>query len=163
MKRLIVLMLVISAPAFADRDAVKGYWSTGDSIFEIYEKDGALYGQIRALNSPTYEPGEREGYDGKPRMDTENPEPGLQSRPLIGLHMFSEYAYEDGRWQGKIYDPATGNTYQSRMKVNGDGELEIRGYVGMPMFGRTAIFPPASNCTPEVVAMLPQLESPPRC
>lgn len=161
--RLFAALLIVTLPAAAERDAVTGYWSTGDSIFEIYEQDGTLLGQIRALRSPVYEPGEREGYAGKPRVDSENPDPELRGRPLLGLHMFSDYAYEDGLWQGSIYDPETGNTYQSRMKVNRRGELEIRGYIGMPMFGRTATFQPASRCTDDIIELLDQLPSPPAC
>lgn len=158
MKKLLVALILLSSPALADRAAVQGYWSTGTSIFEVYEEDGALYGQIRALTSPIYETGEREGMDGQPRIDTKNPDPALRDRPLIGLHMFSGYQYDDGQWQGKIYDPESGNTYQSNMKVNRKGELEIRGYVGVPMFGRTARFEPISTCSENIVAMLEQLE-----
>ncbi len=158
-----VLLSLITAPSWADREGVIGFWSTGDSIFEVYERDGALYGQIRALSNPVYDPGEREGLDGQPRMDTENPDPALQSRPLLGLHMFSDYAFDGSQWQGVIYDPESGNTYQSQMKINRKGELEIRGYIGMPMFGRTARFEPVSRCTDDIIAMLPQLDSPPSC
>ena len=78
----------------------------------------------------------------------------LRSRTVIGINMLTDYALKDDRWQGKIYDPESGNTYQSRMKRNDDGQLEIRGYIGMPMFGRTAVFEPVSLCTADIRAML---------
>lgn len=149
--------------AMADRDDVVGYWSSGTSIFQIYEESGSLFGQIRALREPNYLPGERPGFDGKPRTDAANPDPALQNEAIVGLHMFSEYQYDDGMWQGMIYDPESGNTYQSRMKVNDRGELEIRGYVGMPMFGRTATFAPAESCSEEIVTMLAQIDGPRPC
>lgn len=160
---LLILLMASAQPAAAERDAVVGYWSTGDSIFEVYQDDDTLYGQIRVLISPTYESGERPGFEGEPRADTENPDEDLRGRPLVGLHMFSEYEYADGRWQGKIYDPESGNTYQSRMTVNDDGQLEIRGYVGMPMFGRTATFPPATSCSDNDQQMIEAADLPISC
>ena len=105
---------------------------------------------------PLYEEGERQG---QPKVDDLNPDPELKGQPIIGLHMFSEYEFSNGKWQGKIYDPESGNTYQSRMEVTRDGELEIRGYIGIPMFCRTATFLPVSACEPHIIDMLEQLSS----
>ena len=39
---------------------------------------------------------------------------------------------------GEILDPANGKTYKVRLKpVDGGKKLEVRGYIGAPMFGRT--------------------------
>ncbi len=163
MRYLLMALLVLPLGALADRERVTGYWATGDSIFEIYEQDGTLYGQVRALREPRYSAEENPDLAGEVRMDLNNPDAALQSRPIIGLHMFSEYEYKGGQWQGKIYDPESGNTYQSKMTVNRDGQLEIRGYVGLPMFGRTAQFEPISACMPHIVEMLPQIDSADAC
>ena len=42
-------------------------------------------------------------------------------------------------WQGgEILDPKTGRSYRVRIKLIEDGKrLEVKGYVGSPMFGRT--------------------------
>ena len=112
----------------------------------------ALTGTVVAIRDPFYGPGET-GAEGAPRLDDENPDPALRTRPVVGLSILLDFAWDGRRWQGRIYDPESGNTYQSRLKVNGDGELEIRGYIGSPMFGRTAIFEPASDC-PEATALM---------
>ena len=39
---------------------------------------------------------------------------------------------------GMILDPAKGSTYKVRLKpIEGGKKLEVRGYIGSPMFGRT--------------------------
>jgi uncharacterized protein (DUF2147 family) len=160
-----VLMLVLTLPfsALADRDNVTGYWATTDSIFEIYRQDDTLLGQVRALREPAYSANEDPDRAGESRMDLNNPDTDLQSRKIIGLHMFSEYEYKGGQWQGKIYDPESGNTYQSKMTISKDGLLEIRGYIGLPMFGRTAQFQPISACESHIIAMLPQIDQASPC
>ncbi len=146
-------ILALSNQAFADSSVV-GLWSSDSSIFRVYEEEGTLMGQVIALTDPYYLAGEKEGAEGQPRLDDNNPDPEKKGRTIIGLQMFTDYSFTDGRWQGKIYDPESGNTYQSRLKVNRAGELEIRGYIGVPMFGRTATFVPASQCTQPIMAML---------
>jgi uncharacterized protein (DUF2147 family) len=41
-------------------------------------------------------------------------------------------------WRGGvIYDPASGNTYSCQARLDGADRLELRGYVGIPLLGRT--------------------------
>ena len=48
-------------------------------------------------------------------------------------------AEEPNLWAGGlILDPAKGSTYKVRLKtIDGGKKLEVRGYIGSPMFGRT--------------------------
>jgi uncharacterized protein (DUF2147 family) len=163
MRYVLMLLLILPLSALADRDSVMGYWATMGSIFEIYEQDDALFGQVRALRESVYSAAEDPGRAGESRMDLNNPDADLQQRTIIGLHMFSEYEYKGGQWQGKIYDPESGNTYQSNMAINKNGQLEIRGYIGLPMFGRTAKFQPISACESYIVEMLPQIDQASTC
>jgi uncharacterized protein (DUF2147 family) len=39
--------------------------------------------------------------------------------------------------KGRIYDPESGKTYKSKMTLAAPNRLEIRGYVGIPLFGRS--------------------------
>jgi uncharacterized protein (DUF2147 family) len=44
------------------------------------------------------------------------------------------------RWEnGKCYDPESGNTYRCKMRMTSPEQLEMRGYVGIPLFGRTYV------------------------
>ena len=54
--------------------------------------------------------------------------------------ILQDFKYTGSAWEnGKIYDPNSGKTYDCILKVKDNNKvLDIRGYVGVPMFGRTA-------------------------
>jgi uncharacterized protein (DUF2147 family) len=87
-------------------------------------------------------------------VDLHNPDAALRSRTLLGLDLLDGYQYKDGKWQGNLYDPESGKTYKSQITLGADGKLQMRGYVGMPMFGRTAEFVPVSSCSGAIPKML---------
>ena len=44
----------------------------------------------------------------------------------------------NGTWvNGRIYDPASGSTYTCQLALDGDDRARLRGYVGIPLLGRT--------------------------
>ena len=53
-----------------------------------------------------------------------------------------------------IYDPESGKVYDSTMRGGRDDKLRMRGYIGMPMFGRTETFQPLRACTAAIRTML---------
>lgn len=65
-----------------------------------------------------------------------------KDKPIVGMTILWEVKQdpeEPGLWDGgRILDPAKGSTYKVRLKpVDGGKKLEVRGYIGSPMFGRT--------------------------
>ena len=133
--------------------SVFGLWASPGSIFRTYLENGTVKGEILALREPVYTKEESVERAGQIRLDDNNPDENLKLNPIVGMNIYSEYTFKDGQWQGKIYDPESGNTYQSKMKLKA-GALEIRGYIGVPMFGRTAKFKPVESCTDEFRPML---------
>ena len=74
------------------------------------------------------------------KKDSRNSDEKLRSRSILNLDILTGFTYDDGQWTGgEIYDPKSGKTYDSKMKIKG-GSLEIRGYVGSPMFGKTTVW-----------------------
>lgn len=74
------------------------------------------------------------------RKDTKNPAPALRTRALLGVVFLSNFTYNDGEYKGgEIYDPETGKTYTSKMWLK-DGNLKVRGFVGISLLGRTEVF-----------------------
>ena len=151
----IVWMLSSAAAAFAadDPNAVDGRWASKDSVIEVAQANGTLHATIIAILDPVYKAGE-EGPVGTTRVDMKNPEPGLRARPIVGMDLLSGYAFKDGKWQGNLYDPQSGKTYKSQITVSSDGKLQMRGYIGSPMFGRTQEWVKASTCTGDTPKML---------
>lgn len=70
--------------------------------------------------------------------DIHNPEPGQRGRMLCGLKIGSGFSLRDADHAagGSLYDPKSGKTYHGMMTAEG-ARLELRGYVGIPLFGRS--------------------------
>ena len=128
-----MLFMVLPIVAAMAQDVV-GKWKLddGSAIVEVYRQGDSYNGKIVWLKNPT-EP------DGTPAVDTNNPDPSLCKRQIIGLNMLSGLKKADGEYSGgKIYDPGNGKTYNCSMKVEGDvlkvrGSLDKRGLIGRTM------------------------------
>lgn len=125
-------LLLLAGSAWAERAAVEGRWLT-------QEKDGWIRLELvgdslegRIAGAPPGSPGERE-------FDDRNPDPSLRNRKLEGLTIMTGLEYDgNGRWtNGRIYDPNTGKTYRCTVTLIDPDTLEIRGYLGVALFGRT--------------------------
>lgn len=75
-------------------------------------------------------------------LDKNNPDPEKRNNKLEGTVILRNFGY-DGKltWTGgTAYDPKSGKTYKGKITLNEDGSLNMRGYVGIPAFGRTAVW-----------------------
>ncbi|NOX52562.1 MAG: DUF2147 domain-containing protein [Gammaproteobacteria bacterium] len=148
---LITLMALLGTTASLAADtsqAVVGTWlvtsATGDPAhIKIYAKmvDGVetFYGKF------TFFPGEDEnGVNiGESALDGLNPNESLRERRLLGLDMLEGMTYNKtkARWDGgTVYDPDIGKYYKCRLSILDENRLELRGYVGIPLFGRSDIW-----------------------
>jgi uncharacterized protein (DUF2147 family) len=107
---------------------------------------GQLCGTVAWLKHPLNDAG-------KPKTDIHNPVAALQARPLCGLALLGGFSPEgSGYWDGGwIYDPESGNTYHAHFTLEADGTLHLRGYIGVPLLGRTSVWTrpatPLKPCT----------------
>ncbi len=141
MRNIVVFLvaLAIAPVAFSQEPEsasirIRGNWLTaeGESKIEIYRCDSVtLCGKIVWLRDPLK--------NGKPVVDDKNPEDTLRTRPVMGLELLRGFTYAgDGVWSGgKIYDPKSGNDYSAKMTLVDSTNLDLRGYVVIPLFGRT--------------------------
>ncbi len=51
------------------------------------------------------------------------------------------------RWAGYVQDPRDGATYDAILAVGPDGNLRLRGYLGLPLFGQTQLWSPFTGRT----------------
>ena len=117
-----------------DASDVLGEWYTEDekAKVEIYQCGDNYCGKIVSLKEPN-------NPDGSPKLDAENPNESLRSRQIVGTNILTDLEYEgDGEWEdGEIYDPESGKTYSCLMELEDDGTLEVRGFIGLSLIGRS--------------------------
>ncbi len=134
--RLLLVMLVFSAfclKAKAQTDPIEGLWYNDVKSGKIEitrHANGKFYGKVVWLKEPNE--------FGKPKVDRLNEDPKLRSRPRLGLPVLNDFVKDDDNkyTDGTIYDPLNGKTYSCKMTLKGK-ELDIRGYIGISLFGRT--------------------------
>lgn len=144
--RFLVLLLftVVSMSGFGqsantESDNLLGIWLTGSkkAKVEIYRCGGKYCGKIVWLREPTYE-------DGTAKIDKKNSDEKKRSRPILGMDILTDFEYdEDLEWEdGEIYDPENGKTYSCEiwMEEKDKSKLNVRGYVGFSLLGRTDIW-----------------------
>ena len=73
--------------------------------------------------------------------DEKNPDASLKKRTLKGVVILKDMTYDNGIWKnGTIYDPESGNTYKATINLKSDGNLTLRGYIGVPALGRNSVW-----------------------
>jgi uncharacterized protein (DUF2147 family) len=77
--------------------------------------------------------------NGLPALDVKNPDETLRARRVLGMQFLRDFRYDgENVWKGgTVYDPESGNVYSAKMTLEEDGTLTLRGYVGIPLFGRS--------------------------
>lgn len=125
------------AGAQSGGDAILGEWTTEaeETIFHIYKEGDTYSGKIIWLREPVYPEGDPDA--GQKKHDRKNPDKALRDTPILGYVILKNFKYDNGKWSGgTIYDPTEGKTYKCNMKLDG-GTLNVRGYVGVALLGRT--------------------------
>lgn len=118
-------------------DAVLGVWKNGEGtgMVQIYKRGDKYFGRIVWLKVPN-------NPDGTPRTDINNPDESKRKTLLKGLENLRDFKYVgDNKWEeGKIYDPKNGSDYACEMTLVDENTLEVRGFIGVSLFGRTDVW-----------------------
>ena len=118
-----------------DSNPIVGVWKTGEgnAMVRIYKNGEKFQGKIVWLKEPN------DPETGKPKIDKNHPEEANRTRPILGLVNIWGFS-QTGKnlWEdGNIYDPKNGNTYSCEIKMINSKVLEVRGYIGVSLLGRT--------------------------
>ena len=139
MKKIFFLFILIytsiSYSQTVKADNIIGTWLTGNGKAKVQiTKSGDKYnGKIVWLKEPNYP-------DGTPKVDKNNPDKTKQKNPILGLSLLKDFVWDDDQWEdGTIYDPENGKTYSCKIEMK-SGALEVRGYIGFSLIGRTQIW-----------------------
>jgi uncharacterized protein (DUF2147 family) len=99
----------------------------------IVEINGEYIGTVVAVFSPP--------------ADSPNPlctecKGDLKDKPTVGMTILHGVKrLPDGYSAGEILDPDEGQVYRCRLaQIEGGRKLEVRGYIGIPLFGRSQIW-----------------------
>lgn len=130
-----IVLALLAGPAFADGPV--GEWLTekGDARVRIEpcpDRADRLCGTITWAERPPDAPA-------GPPLDASNTDPALRSRPIVGLPLLAGFAAEGtGAWGGgTIYDPRSGRTYKSKMRLTSVDRLDVSGCVLFVCLGET--------------------------
>lgn len=144
MQRIILFVAIfyfgIKAVSAQKPDDILGYWYNQEKtakikIFSVVINDTKYYvGKVAWLKVPDL--------NGKPKVDLKNPDESKRNRPILNLNILNNLVWdkEDKEWDdGTVYDPVNGSTYNCYAQIK-EGQLHIRGYIGISLIGRTAIW-----------------------
>jgi uncharacterized protein (DUF2147 family) len=138
---ILLIVLVVAMPVWAGSDDILGAWlnQDKDAKIEIYKCGSDYCGKIVWLKEPVYPAKSSEGTPGTPKVDSKNPDASHSKTPLIGLQMIEGFQFAGGNlWKnGRIYDPDSGKTYSAKGTMVSPNELDLRGFIGISLIGRT--------------------------
>jgi len=126
MKRMILIASVAATFAMsaqADPHDVYGKWipDSGNAYIEVADcGDGTPCGTVVWIKPESLRPG-----------DTAETVVDANGDKVLGLKMLYGFTKKRNDWRsGTIYDPEVGKTYGSRIKLRGDGKLQVKGCIG---------------------------------
>ena len=139
MKKAAIAFVLATASMLAMAQATPaGLWKTIDddgktekSLVRIVNNGGVYSGKVEKIFD------ESKAKEVCAKCDDER-----KDKPIVGMTIIWEIKQdpeEPGLFNGgQILDPAKGSSYKLRLKpIEGGKKLEVRGYIGSPMFGRT--------------------------
>lgn len=107
-----------------DAEKIVGIWFTDDktSKIQIYKSENQYFGKIIWMAS-------------------KESKEDLKVKPKVGYQIFKKFTFEGKNvWSGgQVSDPRSGMTVSGKMTLKDENTLNVRGYVGAPMFGKTVI------------------------
>ncbi|GAB3672625.1 DUF2147 domain-containing protein [Salinisphaera aquimarina] len=124
-------LLATAGMAFAaDQKAedAAGVWETASGGYvELYEDGDHWKGKIVGSK------------DGQARYDKKNPDESKRDRRLLGVTVLDGLSYAgDGKFEGgTIYDPNNGKTYKAKASQSDPDTLDVRGYIGISLIGKS--------------------------
>ena len=125
------LGLLVSQVALAQPLDIEGTWFTKNNEAKVLVSDcgdGTPCGKLVWFDPEL----------GGETTDINNPNPALQSRPLLNSAVFWGFERRKEKWKsGKIYDAQSGKTYKSKLELKEDGSLKVKGCIGPICQGQT--------------------------
>lgn len=131
---IIILFVAVTGIFSIQSQSVTGKWKTFDdetgeakSIVEITEERGKIYGKVIEILNPAKKNSKCQKCPGEDK-----------DKPILGLTVIKGLSKEGSEYtNGKILDPNKGKLYKCVVSIDGSDKLNVRGYVGVSLLGRT--------------------------
>ena len=140
MKCWLLAALAVAGSALAQAPSLNGVWKSvsdrsgeAESLIRVTEADGAFEGTVIRVFSPP-------AASANPRCEHCAGE--LKDQPIVGMKILRG-ARRPGEpsGEGEVLDPDEGRVYRCTVTLTDGGtKLEVRGYVGISLFGRTQVW-----------------------
>jgi uncharacterized protein (DUF2147 family) len=136
----ILILIFYAGPLGAAELSPAGLWRTIDEhsgqakgLVRIREVNGQYEGKIEKI-FPV--PGD------DPAPKCEKCEGARHNQPVLGMTFLWGLKKQGEEYQGgEVLDPENGKTYRAKMKlVDGGRKLEVRGFIGLSLFGRSQVW-----------------------
>ena len=137
MKKKLVLIFSVFFTISSFSQTIFGNWNSYDeetnkieSVIEVYEKDSKAFAKIISISDANRSSATCVECNGK-----------RKNAPILGMNILTGLKKDGNEWSGgKILDPKNGKEYKCYIQLLDDNTLKLRGYIGISMFGRTAIW-----------------------
>lgn len=130
MKVVVGLFLILFPTLLFGQDQILGvYWTPDrDGKVEFIKRGNKYFGKLV--------------YSARPGKDRNNPDPSMRNTDLVGADFIKNLVFDgDDMWEnGTIYDSRTGKTYNCDITLLDNGDLKVRGYVGISLLGQSVVF-----------------------
>lgn len=133
-KILLTISLIALTVMTAVAQDVTGKWKTIDdetgqakSVVEIYKQNGKIYGKVVEI------------FDASKRdLNCVECTGSDKNKPIMGLVIIKGLQKDDDEYNGgTITDPNNGKVYKCYIELDGANTLNVRGYIGFSLLGRT--------------------------
>ena len=147
MLKMVLFAVLLSLSAYgqtlSEADRICGLYYAADpdngegSQIQIYKTASGTYeGKVVWMQYPNHP-------NGEPRRDVKNPNPHNRNQTNVGLVVIKGFTYNSANdeWEnGSVYNPKSGKTYSSFIKLESDNKLKVRGYLGVSLLGKTVVW-----------------------
>jgi len=133
MKTILITILIASTSFLTAQSDIFGTWKAIDdkdgqpsSHIEIFKVGDVAHAKITKL------------YDQPDDILCELCKGDKYNQPVLGMEIMWSMKKSGSTWKGgRIMDPENGKDYKCKVKLQKDGSLDVRGYIGIPALGRT--------------------------
>lgn len=133
-KILLTISLIALTVITAAAQDVTGKWKTIDdetgkakSVVEIYKQNGKIYGKVIEIFDAS-----------KRNLNCVECSGSDKDKPIMGLVIIKGLEKDGDEYNdGTITDPNNGKVYKCYIELDGANTLNVRGYIGFSLLGRT--------------------------